>query len=262
MGRRVSLSPRWRDIADRDLEGIGDTDACHPIYKEETVKRWAAVTIALYLVATVLLNIPAVGLGFGWENLPNAVTDYWALCLIFGFVLILCAIGLLAVPVAVSQTRPISRRKLYVPVLTGAFLFSLMSWGLIASLFVAAKGDHGLDLISLGVKGDSGVFVLAGEILLAWIVWGGFFFWYYRANEPRGLIKSLGRWLLAGSILELLVAVPSHVAVRHKDTCCAPAVSFYGIATGISIMLLAFGPGVFFLFADRFRHLTKARHKK
>jgi len=49
--------------------------------------------------------------------------------------------------------------------------------------------------------------------------------------------------------------VPSHVIVRRRDDCCAPAGTFWGIATGISVMLLCFGPGVFFLFVERFQRL-------
>jgi hypothetical protein len=60
---------------------------------------------------------------------------------------------------------------------------------------------------------------------------------------------------LRGSILELLVAVPSHIVVRHRNDCCAPIGTFWGIVTGISIMLLSFGPGVFFLFVERCQRL-------
>ena len=59
----------------------------------------------------------------------------------------------------------------------------------------------------------------------------------------------------AAAFSNLLVAVPSHVIVRRRDDCCAPAGTFWGIATGISIMLLCFGPGVFFLFVERFQRL-------
>jgi len=31
--------------------------------------------------------------------------------------------------------------------------------------------------------------------------------------------------------------------------------TFWGIATGISIMLLCFGPGIYFLFVERFQRL-------
>jgi hypothetical protein len=87
-------------------------------------------------------------------------------------------------------------------------------------------------------------------------VWALVFRRFLVSDEPEALMRRLTRWLIRGSILELLVAVPSHVATRHRHDCCAPAVSFWGIATGITVMLLAFGPGVFFLFVERVRRKT------
>ena len=68
-------------------------------------------------------------------------------------------------------------------------------------------------------------------------------------------MNRLTKWLIRGSILELLVAVPSHVIVREREYCCAGFITFWGIVTGVSVMLLAFGPAVFFLFAKRFGRL-------
>ena len=78
---------------------------------------------------------------------------------------------------------------------------------------------------------------------------------FARSDDEISLVKRATRWLLRGSILELLIAVPSHVIVRRRDDCCAPAGTFWGIATGISVMLLCFGPGVFFLFVERMQKL-------
>jgi hypothetical protein len=39
---------------------------------------------------------------------------------------------------------------------------------------------------------------------------------------------------MGGSILELLVAVPSHIIVRRRGDCCAPLGTFCGTATGIA----------------------------
>jgi len=45
--------------------------------------------------------------------------------------------------------------------------------------------------------------------------------------------------------------VPAHVAARERDDCCAPMFSGFGIASGIALMLMAFGPSVLFLYQDR-----------
>jgi hypothetical protein len=74
-----------------------------------------------------------------------------------------------------------------------------------------------------------------------------------RNNETPDAAARLTRVLLRGSILELLIAIPSHIVVRNRDVCCAPIGSFWGITTGLSVMLLCYGPGVFFLFVERAR---------
>src|SRR5664279_915497 len=92
-------------------------------------------------------------------------------------------------------------------------------------------------------------------VLIFWLVWAFVFRRAAKSDEPDALLKRVTRWLLRGSILELIIAVPSHVIVRRRDDCCAPIGTFWGIATGISVMLLCFGPGVFFLFVERCRRL-------
>jgi len=88
-----------------------------------------------------------------------------------------------------------------------------------------------------------------------WFIWTVVFRSIAKGDDAETLLKRVNRWLLRASILELLVAVPSHIIVRHRDDCCAPAGTFWGIATGISLTLLCFGPGVFFLFMERFKRL-------
>ncbi len=43
--------------------------------------------------------------------------------------------------------------------------------------------------------------------------------------------------------------------VRRKGECCAPGLTFFGIAAGLAIAALAFGPGLFFLFTRRIRDI-------
>ena len=65
----------------------------------------------------------------------------------------------------------------------------------------------------------------------------------------------LKRFLWTGSILALLIAIPTHIVARHRDYCCAGYLTFIGLTCGISVMLFAFGPAVYFLFVERWKRL-------
>jgi hypothetical protein len=123
----------------------------------------------------------------------------------------------------------------------------------IYSIFSAIWGDDVLDfhLMSKEYPIIDIIFIT----LILWIVWSVVFWKFRREDKDGNSFNRLIKWLIRGSILELLVAIPSHVIVRQRNDCCAPGVTFWGITTGLSVMLMAFGPAVFFLFAKRFGRL-------
>lgn len=82
-----------------------------------------------------------------------------------------------------------------------------------------------------------------------WLAWAGLFYAHYRGSSQPA--DAAVRWLLKGSVLELLVAVPSHIVVHRRNDCTEPAITGYGVVTGLALMLLAFGPGVLALYKKR-----------
>ena len=236
------------------------------------MKRWAVLTVLLYALALLLLTVPVLLMAFGgWGNngqglaLKDAAHVYrhWGYWLWLA-VLIAGQATLLLVPVNIAERRLPARRPLKVPVIvTALFLANLLFAGLLA-VFCAAFKEEGFGIFGFltpfkaNEVSPSDLQTVVGmiiTILVFWFIWSVIFKKSAGSDDPDSLLNRSTRWLLRGSILELLVAVPSHIIVRRRNDCCAPAGTFWGIATGISIMLLCFGPGVFFLFVERFERL-------
>jgi hypothetical protein len=239
------------------------------------MRRWAFFTVLIYVAALLLLTFPVVYLAFAGKNnsIQQAADTYcsWIYWLWLG-VFVAGQILLLLVPIDISERRLPSRRKLKVPVIVGTFLLGNLFLAGLLSLLCAIFKDNGFDIFDaqnlfiwiantwnhnqqLQPSNQNSILSLIWPVLVCWFVWAVIFRRAARTDDPDALIKRLMRWLLRGSILELLVAVPSHVIVRRRDDCCAPMGTFWGIATGISVMLLCFGPGVYFLFVERFERL-------
>jgi hypothetical protein len=100
------------------------------------------------------------------------------------------------------------------------------------------------------------------EVFLAGVlvIWGAWALAFYRTTAgkpPERVVVQQSRLLLGGSVLELLVAVPTHVAVRGRDDCCAGISTLIAIMFGLTVMFLSFGPGVLFLYAERWSRLRR-----
>lgn len=255
------------------------------------MNRWAVLTVVLYGIILLMLSFPlflVFDLEYdaqqGWQQgmeaseLAEAYSSWgfylWLAVLLAGQAL------LLLVPMDIARERPIQRRRLRVPVITTAFFLGNLFLAGVISVLCAAFKDDGLEwiawpaeasrlivenfppfhsaLTSLGFTVNQDLFIvptLLGMVAVMWAIWGMIFHHYAKADDAETLLQRATRWLLRGSILEFLIAVPSHIIVRQRDTCCAPAGTFWGMTTGLAIMVLAFGPGVFYLFVQRMGRL-------
>jgi hypothetical protein len=235
----------------------------------KSMKRWAILTVLLYALALLLLTLPVILITFGnWgvnndnHTFKETVQIYmaWQYWLWLGL-LMAGQVLLLLLPINIAERRLPARRPLQTPIIVTAFFLTNLFLAGILSILCAAFKESGFlpfAFLSGNVENPTGWDFAAGAILtllVFWLVWAAIFRHYAKSDEPDALLKRGTRWLLRGSILELLIAVPSHVIVRRRDDCCAPIGTFWGIATGISVMLLCFGPGVFFLFMERFERL-------
>jgi hypothetical protein len=250
------------------------------------MKRWAILTVLLYALALLLLTVPVTLTAFGnWgvhsdnQTLKGVMQIFaaWQYWLWLGL-LVLGQGSLLLLPISLAEKRLPARRPLKVPIIVTAFFLANLLVAGIFSAICAIFLDGSQWVFSftdwlLGHRNGAqppGVDITAWgmftsimiTIAVFWVIWALVFHRFAKTDEPDALIKRGTRWLLRGSILELLIAVPSHVIVRRRDDCCAPIGSFWGIVTGISVMLLCFGPGVFFLFVERFARLKpKSPHE-
>jgi hypothetical protein len=221
------------------------------------MKRWALIVALLYSLMLVVLSLPVAMLAFLKPSsaaspqtsfIHDAVGWYgsWQLWLWLA-VMGLAQAALLAVPVRMTSRRPVSRRPLALTVLAGGLMMGGLVAGAVLSIYEFIVADKG--------GGDWVGWLALGLGVVTWSLWAVIFFRLSRATEPQDLVSRQCRWLLKGSILELLIAVPTHIVARCRDYCCAGFMTFIGLALGSSVMLFSFGPGVFFLFVARWRRL-------
>jgi hypothetical protein len=227
------------------------------------MKRWAVIVAALYSLMLGVLSVPVMLAAWaplkGFQNAPEGMKSikwaveiygqwqWWVWLAVMG----LAQAAMLAVPVRVASRRPMSRCPLALTVLTGGLMMGGLVTGTIYSLcefaFANNTDDHNHQILTNWIALGLGV--------ILWIGWALIFHRLSRTMEPKDFVSRLCKSLLKGSILELLIAVPTHIVARCRDYCCAGLMTFIGLTMGLSVMLFSFGPGVFFLFAARWRRL-------
>jgi hypothetical protein len=211
--------------------------------------KWGVIITVFYALIFVSLLIPVAAL-IVVDNRPflpefyNATKwfyGYLGSWIIFAVILSGQAILLfLSVDTSFKRLKP--RAHIAVSCIAASMLFALLTLAVISSLGVAAYSDRFMDYWSSAPQD-------LGFCAFLWLLWGILFYLYFRNSID--VTTRLVSWLLKGSVLELLIAIPCHVIVRRREHCCAPIMTSFGIVTGIAVMLLCFGPSVLLLYKKR-----------
>lgn len=210
---------------------------------------WGLVVVALYVALIIVITLPVLmpcffsdftkdGFNVPWD--VYAQGWYW---MPLG-IMALSQFLFLRVPVRLTIGRPVSRASIWLPVIVSGFWFGCLVLGYGATVVELLKFQNS-DWTS----------IVIGAAIISWIVWAGVFYRISRTKKPGDIVTQQSSWLLRGSILELLIAVPSHIVARGRGNCCAGIMTFFGITMGISVMLLSFGPAVFLLYYARWKRL-------
>lgn len=218
------------------------------------MKRAALIIVFVYGLILLAFTLPAITLSFwGTETEADSMAIfgqayYWAWLII----MMAGQAAFLVVPVRAAGNRPVTRKSLIWPVAAAS-----LAMGILMAGFVFVVGE----LISNTPLNRTTQFIALAELFLMWLLWALIFSRWSAGEDKRSFIKKLRRAIYIGSILELFIAVPSHLIARQRTYCCAGADTFIGLAFGFSVMLFSFGPGIFFLYADRIKNLKTKKSR-
>lgn len=216
------------------------------------MRKWGVVISVFYalIVLGVLVPVGVMLVGKDLQDLPKLpqgvieVYQAWETWIPIAAVLS-GQVLLLFLSVDTSWRRLKPRRHIIVSCAVAGMLVALLTFALVFCLKAGMQGDK---YDHIGERTITDAQFLAFACFL-WLCWGFVFLAYLRNSSE--VVTRIVSWLLKGSVLELLVAVPCHVIVRRRDDCSAPGVTSFGIVTGIAVMLLSFGPSVLLLYKKR-----------
>lgn len=213
------------------------------------MRKWGIVITVCYALILLGLILPMAVLAidfpgdssYFWEGVSEAYRSYAVWLSIGLFVLGQALLLFLSVDTSFKRLKP--RAHIAVSCTVSGLLMGILTAAGVWSLGFGIVGEKWGDTFL-----PNAVIAIVTCAAL-WLLWGILFYFYLRNSST--IVTRLVSWLLKGSVLELLIAVPCHILVRRRHDCSAPVVTSFGIATGLAIMLLSFGPSVLFLYKKR-----------
>jgi hypothetical protein len=143
--------------------------------------------------------------------------------------------------------RPLRRRRLLVPVVTGGLMLAVLVLAMAWGIDECAEVSESWHVVYLPLFG------------LSWVFWGVVLFVYTRRTDRyRTLCRVIGT-VFAGSLVELLVAAPMHMVVSRRPGCFVGFQTAGAVFAGLYVMLWSMGPAIILLFLREKRRMEQDR---
>jgi hypothetical protein len=114
--------------------------------------------------------------------------------------------------------------------------------------------------VVMGKESDSTFFnslIVWAVMLLIWSIWSWVFFVYWRQGDRYTRSGKMIRGLVAGSVLETIIAVPVHIwATRQRECYCCRG-TYTTLVLSATVLIWAFGPGIILLYMREKRRVEK-----
>jgi hypothetical protein len=94
-------------------------------------------------------------------------------------------------------------------------------------------------------------------MLVIWGAWSGIFFVYWKQGDQYTQMGKMIRGLVAGSILETIIAVPVQIWVTRQRDCYCCSGSYSSLILAATVLIWAFGPGIIILYMREKRRVEK-----
>ena len=173
------------------------------------MKRWAFLTVALYVVTLLLLYTPIVLLAY--PDKADRAVFLFGVCLYLIPVMALFQAVLLLIPVAVAKGRPVKRRSIVISAVLGTIPMCLMVMGFVWSVVHMIWSEDSPMWGKLGAHMPVWVrLLLLGGL---WLFWSILFYCYASSNYPRSFTSKVTTWFCGGASSKC--SLPSQLISFH-----------------------------------------------
>ena len=144
-------------------------------------------------------------------------------------------------------------RPLKTSIFAAGVIAMLLTVGFVALLLELPNWWEGI----MGVESYWGIICVWITMLIIWGIWSWIFFVYWRQGDRYTQSGRMIRGLVAGSILEAIIAVPVHIwATRQRECYCCRG-TYTTLILAATVLIWAFGPGIVLLYMREKRRIEK-----